>query len=69
MQCEFTYCIYNKNALCILGDIQIDPLGMCDACEIAAIPEKLLTEHKEKRLKAIDEAAAQWGGKTGKTSP
>ena len=65
MQCEFTYCIYNKKALCILDEIQIDPLGMCDACEIAAIPEEVLAQHKEKRLKAINEAAALWNRKTG----
>ena len=63
MQCEFTYCIYNKKALCILDNIQMDQLGMCDACEIAAIPEEALAEYKEKRLQAIDEAAALWNGK------
>ena len=54
---NLTRFIYRK-CLCILDDVQMDQLGMCDACEIAAIPEEVLAEYKEKRLKAIDEAAA-----------
>ena len=42
MQCEFCLCIYNKKRLCILDDIQIDQLGMCEACEIVTVPEEVL---------------------------
>jgi hypothetical protein len=57
MKCDFTHCIYNKARICLLDEVCIDTLGMCDSCEIVTIPEAELTEYKEKRLRVIE---AMW---------
>ena len=57
MKCNFDYCIYNKNFTCILDEVSIDALGMCEACEVITIPEGELEKHKEKRLKKIGEGS------------
>ena len=54
MNCEFDYCIYNKEYTCILDNIGIDQLGICDSCEVVAIPEEELEKYKENRLKEIE---------------
>ena len=48
MKCEFDYCVYNRDHGCILDDIQINRLGMCEECEIAKTPEEILDQYKEK---------------------
>ena len=48
MECEFEYCVYNRKSKCILDEIQINRLGMCEECEIAKIPEEILEKYKEK---------------------
>jgi len=58
MKCAFDYCIYNKEFACILTEIQINSLGMCEALEMIAIPKENLSEYKEKRLKEIERI---WG--------
>ena len=55
MKCEFSYCVYNEEFTCILDEIQIDALGMCEACEIVAVPKETLEKYKKKRLKEIEE--------------
>ena len=55
MTCEFDYCIYNRKRLCLLNEIRIDAMSMCEACELVAIPEKAIEKRKEKRLKEIEE--------------
>ena len=55
MTCEFDYCIYNKEYACILDGIQINSLGMCEACEIVAVPGEILEADKAARLKKIKE--------------
>ena len=55
MKCEFDYCIYNKEFTCILDKIQINSLGMCEACEIVTVPEENLKKYKKRRLKEIEE--------------
>lgn len=37
MKCELDYCIYNKDSLCILNEIQLNSLGMCDESIIVSI--------------------------------
>ena len=54
MNCEFDYCIYNNVSACILDEIQMDSLGMCDSCEVVTIPEEDLKKYKEERLEKID---------------
>ena len=53
MLCEFDYCIYNKESKCLLREIRIDSAGLCDSCEIVALPEKTLDLYKEKRLQEL----------------
>jgi len=55
MKCEFDYCIYNMGFVCILDEIQINSLGMCETCEIVIVPKEKLEEYKRKRLKEIEE--------------
>ena len=54
MKCEFEYCVYNRKCNCILDEIQIDRLGICESCEIVTIPEGKLEKYKEERLKEIE---------------
>ena len=54
MNCEFEYCIYNKECICILDTIGINQLGICDSCEVVTIPKDALEKYKEKRLKEIE---------------
>jgi len=50
MKCAFDYCIYNKDFFCILDEIEINSIGMCEACIVVSIPEKELQSFKEKEL-------------------
>jgi len=54
LKCEFDYCIYNKNWICILDAIQINSSGMCEDCEIVSVPEENLEKYKNTRLKEIE---------------
>lgn len=58
MNCEFNDCIYNKGSSCILDEIQVNSLGMCESCEIVAVPKEILETLKNRRLKEIEEI---WG--------
>ena len=53
MKCDFDYCIYNKEAICILEEIKINSLGMCDSCEIITLPKESLEKYKNERQKEI----------------
>ena len=53
MECEFDYCIYNREFICILDQIHINSFGMCEMLEIITIPKENLEKCKEKRLKEI----------------
>ena len=55
MKCEFSYCIYNNARDCILDEIHINAIGMCEACEIVSIPEEDLKKHKKEQLDRISE--------------
>ena len=55
MRCEFDYCIYNNESTCILDEIQVDSLGVCEECEVVTIPKETLGEYKKTRLKEIAE--------------
>lgn len=54
MYCEFCYCIYNREASCLLYETQINSLGMCELCEIVPIPKEVLERYKDKRLDEVD---------------
>ena len=53
MNCEFNYCIYNSDFVCIADEISINSLGMCDSCETVTVPAENLKKYKNKRLKEI----------------
>ena len=54
MNCEQEYCIYNNNGDCILQNISINSLGMCDDCMTITLDKKLLTKFKERELREIE---------------
>jgi len=47
LNCEFDYCIYNKEHTCILDEIQIDSLGMRSECEIISVSKESVEEYKK----------------------
>ncbi len=53
MNCEFNYCVYHKEGKCTVDEIQINQLGMCDACMIVTLDEEFLEEVKQKQLEDI----------------
>lgn len=53
MECQSHYCIYNRNFICMLEEIEINSLAMCEECIIAAIPDEDLEQIKEKQLHNI----------------
>jgi hypothetical protein len=55
--CYFEYCVYQKDNVCILGDMEINSLGMCDTCEVVNIHKNLLVTLKKQRL---DEISERW---------
>ena len=54
MECEFDYCIYNRECTCTLDKIQINFLGACGSLEIITIPQENIEKYKKKRLKEIN---------------
>ena len=54
MKCAFDYCVYNKELACILDEIRINSLGVCEDLEIVSISKENLFQQKEKRLKEIE---------------
>ena len=53
MKCEFNYCVYNREQICILNEIKINSFGICEPCEMIDIPNNIIEKHKNKRLKEI----------------
>ena len=53
MKCEADYCIYNRDFLCVLDEIQLNALGMCDECMLVSISDEDLRMLKEKQLEDI----------------
>jgi len=48
MTCEFNHCIYNKNFKCIVEEIEINGLGMCDTCITVSLNYEFLEKEKQK---------------------
>jgi len=51
MTCENDHCIYNRKTKCILDEIYINSLGMCDDCIIVSLNDDFLINEKEKQLR------------------
>ena len=47
MKCDFDYCIYNRDFICILEEISINSLGMCEECIMIELDEGFLEAEKE----------------------
>ena len=54
-KCYNDYCIYQEDNLCILNDVEINNLGMCEHCEIVSFDKDVLDSAKKQRLNEIDE--------------
>lgn len=48
MNCENSFCIYQKGGECLLDEISLDNSGMCEDCIRPNIPEQILENEKEK---------------------
>ena len=59
LNCAKELCIYNDNQMCILDDIDINTLGMCDDCIVVKLDKDFLKAEKEKHLLEIDSRANQ----------
>ena len=57
MKCEVDYCIYNREFLCTVDEIDINALGMCDACIIISFDKAFLEKEKKRQL---DELEKSW---------
>jgi hypothetical protein len=53
MRCKNKYCIYNRDFTCILEEISINSLGMCDDCIIVKLNEDFIEAGKEQQRKEI----------------
>jgi hypothetical protein len=49
------YCVYQQDNACILKDIEVNALGMCDNCEIVSPNHEFLAAAKKRRLDEIAE--------------
>ena len=54
MKCAFDYCIYNKNFMCVLDEVEIDNAGMCETCIIVSLDTEFLESEKERQLRETD---------------
>ena len=54
MTCENIFCIYQRNNECILEEISLDIMGICDNCIYVHIDTKMLNELKENQLRNIE---------------
>ncbi|MCL2566341.1 MAG: hypothetical protein FWE24_11150 [Defluviitaleaceae bacterium] len=50
MNCANIYCIYNRRFECILDEINLDSIGMCDDCIMVNLDEYLLEAEKERQF-------------------
>ena len=54
MKCEFEYCIYNMDNACILKNIEVNMLGMCDSCIVVSLEQDFLERMKMEQLEKIE---------------
>lgn len=50
MRCENSFCIYWKENNCILEEITINPIGLCDDCILVNIEEDVLNQKRKELL-------------------
>lgn len=54
MKCENHFCIYQTEDKCILGEVNIDSIGMYAECIYPDIDKEILEQEKLKLLKAFE---------------
>ena len=54
MICEFDYCVYNRNKQCLLKEIRINSLGMCDDCIVVSVQDSILEKFKTEQLHKLE---------------
>lgn len=56
MRCENVFCVYCNKEKCILKEISLNEIGMCDCCINVNIPEQELKKYRKTLLKMYDES-------------
>ena len=56
MRCENVFCVYCHKEECILDEISLNEIGLCDCCIIVNVPEEELVKQKRTLLKMYDES-------------
>lgn len=60
MKCENILCVYYKHSMCILDEVSINELGMCDACIHVSFSEKELSKKRNDLLKRFEKQYKEW---------
>lgn len=55
MKCENSLCIYERDKKCILDEISVNMLGICDDCIYPTVDSSLLEKLKDKTLKNLED--------------
>ena len=55
MECENTFCIYEKDGNCILEEVSLNVFGACESCIYVPIDREYLETQKQKLLKEYEE--------------
>ncbi len=59
MICENDYCIYWDKNECILNEIHLNNMGVCESCISITIPEKELKRLRKEQLEQIEALDAE----------
>ncbi len=59
MICENDYCIYWDKNECILNEIHLNNMGVCESCISITIPEKELKRFRKEQLEQIEALDAE----------
>lgn len=54
MKCDNELCIYEKDGLCSLREIELDIVGLCKDCIYVDIDEEYLYRQKETMIKRLN---------------
>jgi hypothetical protein len=54
MDCDYEYCIYNRERKCLVEKVSINDIGMCDSCMIVTLDKEFLVTEKERQLEEIE---------------
>ena len=53
MKCDNDHCIYNHKNRCILNEISLDYMGLCESCIMARFNDDALVKEKNRILNEI----------------